>query len=375
MPYTYLDPQKLKMYPVSRRKSKTGIQDIAIDPDAPPPKGFGIDNIINETADRILAAKEKSASIILAYGAHLVKNGLAPVVLKMMEHGWITHTATQGAGCIHDWEFAWLGRSEEDVRENVASGTFGTWEETGKYINLAVTAGAIDNMGYGESVGALIFNQGLKLPSREKLWQRLNETVEEPEKLPAIAELYATIVGNDLPPGFHPVPHPFRRYSILAAAYQKNIPCTIHPGIGYDIIYNNPWANGGALGRAAHIDFKIMARSVSYLSGGVFLSIGSAIMAPQVFEKALSFANNILLQRNEKIHDFYILVNDLQKSGWDWTKGEPPKFSPDYYMRFLKSFYRMGGEVRYAAADNRELLPRLYHVLKKKTGETTGLYE
>ncbi len=368
MPYTYFDPAHLKMLPLSERKSKSNIEDITIDPDAPVPETPGLAPIIEETADRILAAKESGASVILAYGAHLIKNGLAPVVIKMMQHGWITHTATQGAGCIHDWEFAWLGRSEEDVRANVAGGTFGIWEETGKYINLAVLAGAINNMGYGESVGALIFNQGFKLPSQKQLRERLTKKNRDPERLPAMAELYAAIVKHNLPPGFHPVPHPFRRTSVLAAAYRRNIPCTVHPGIGYDIIYNNPWANGGALGRGAHRDFNIMAKSVSYLSGGVFLSIGSAIMAAQVFEKALSFANNILLQRGEKVHDFFILVNDLQKSGWDWTRGEPPKSSPDYYLRFLKTFYRMGGRVRYAAADNRLLLPGLYQMLKKKSG-------
>ena len=99
------------------------------------------------------------------------------------------------------------------------------------------------------------------------------------------------------------------------------------------------------------------------------MSIGSAIMAPQVFEKALSFANNIKLQHGEKVENHYLVVDDLQKSVWDWSKGEPPKSSPDYYLRFLKSFYRMGGQVRYLSVDNRVLLHNLYTKLKELTGQ------
>ena len=321
-----------------------------------------------EVAQRILKAREKGASIILAFGAHLVKNGAGPILIKLMQDGWLTHLATQGAGGIHDWEFAYHGRSEEDVRANVASGTFGTWDETGKYINLAVQVGAIKGMGYGESLGALIHNDGMEIPSGAELEDDIKTGVSNKDKfLPAKLELLETLKKFKLPSGLMTIIHPHKKYSIFGNTFQLKVPLTVHPGIGYDIIYNHPYANGAALGRGAHIDFKVFVNSVNNLSNGVFLSIGSAIMAPQIFEKALSFANNLKLQHGEKITNHYILVDDLQQSVWDWIKGEPPKSSPDYYLRFLKTFYRMGGEIKYVSADNRVLLHNLYWKLRELT--------
>ena len=148
-------------------------------------------------------------------------------------------------------------------------------------------------------------------------------------------------------------------------ASRLQLPVTVHCGIGYDIIYNHPLANGAALGRASHQDFQIFSHSVAGLEEGLFLSIGSAIMAPQIFEKALSAVNNLRLQKSQPILTRHlILINDLQESRWDWAQGEPPKSSPDYYLRFLKSFHRMGGSVRYIAADNRLLLHHIYAALK-----------
>jgi len=367
MPYPQINPQRLRVYPLESRKSKSKIETIAADVDSAPPPLSAIQSAaVEEIAQRILSAREKKASVMLAFGAHLIKNGAGPILIQLMERGWITHLATQGAGTIHDWEFAFLGRSEEDVRANVATGSFGTWEETGKYINLAVQIGAIQAMGYGESMGGLIENDGLQIPTAEDLQQQLSARLSgEDELLPAMAELLHTIKAFQLAPGFLPVVHPFKKYSYLAAAYRLRVPVTVHPGIGYDIIYNNPYANGAALGRGAHTDFKIFVHAVQNLSHGVFLSVGSAIMAPQVFEKALSQANNIKIQQGEKIHDHYIHVVDLQESVWDWSQGEPPKSSQDYYLRFLKSFYRMGGTVRYTAMDNRALLHHLYVQLTK----------
>ena len=367
MPYQQIETEKLKVFPLNERKSKSKIEEIIIDPESTPPF---LDSTINESieglAKKILYAKKNNASVMLAFGAHLVKNGAGTILIKMMENKWLTHLATQGAGGIHDWEFAFLGRSEEDVRENVATGSFGTWEETGKFINLAVQVGAIKGMGYGESLGALIENEGLDFPQISDLKDDIfNGLSNKVEFIPAKIELLETLKKFDIQAGFLPVKHPNKQYSIFGNAFRLKVPMTDHPGIGYDIIYNNPYANGAALGRGAHIDFKIFVNSVANLSHGVFLSIGSAIMAPQVFEKAISYANNIKLQLGDKVEDFYVLINDLQESVWDWSKGEPPKSSPDYYLRFLKSFYRMGGAVQYVSLDNRALLHNLYWKLKE----------
>jgi hypothetical protein len=128
----------------------------------------------------------------------------------------------------------------------------------------------------------------------------------------------------------------------------------VHPGIGYDIIANHPIFNGAVIGRAATVDFQTICRSIDNLTDGVVLSIGSAIMAPQVFEKAISCVNNVRLQDGEAAirgHDIFVV--DLQDGGnWDWTTGEPPKTNPAYYLRFCKSFARMGGVMHYVQSDN-----------------------
>ena len=146
----------------------------------------------------------------------------------------------------------------------------------------------------------------------------------------------------------------------------RRIPLTVHPGIGYDIIATHPMFNGAAIGRAAEMDFRYFGTAVESLDNGVVLSVGSAIMAPQVFEKSISCVNNIRLQESRAIvHGHTIYVVDIQDGGnWDWTKGEPPKDNPAYYLRFCKSFSRMGGVMHYLQCDNVTFLHNLYHWLK-----------
>ena len=364
MPYPQIEPEQIKVYPLEQRKSKSQVKDISVNPKTKIDPGAMTPGI-EETVKRIKHARENGAAVILAFGAHLIKNGLAPVVIQLMEMGWVTHVAGNGACGIHDWEFSWLGRSEEDVRANVPHGQFGTWEETGKYINLAVQVGAARGMGYAESLGALIEEEELIIPQPSDLVDQIQQSLPEGDDLTAAKmDLLRTIRKFNLSAGEWHIKHATKKYSIFGAAYRLNVPATIHPGIGYDIIYNNPFANGAGLGRAAHTDFKVMVNSVNNLSNGVFLSVGSAIMAPQVFEKSISFANNLKLQKGEPItHDHFLVVNDLQESTWDWSQGEPPKESPDYYFRFLKSFYRMGGEVKYIAGDNRAFLTNVLQQL------------
>jgi len=144
------------------------------------------------------------------------------------------------------------------------------------------------------------------------------------------------------------------------------VPLSVHPGIGYDIISNHPMFNGAVIGRAADVDFRRFGGAVESLDGGVVLSIGSAIMGPQVFEKSLSCVNNLRLQQGRAIvagHQLFVV--DLQDGGgWDWTRGEPPKTNPAYYLRFCKSFARMGGGLHYVQADNLAFIHHLYHELQ-----------
>jgi hypothetical protein len=304
-------------------------------------------------ARQIKAARPRNAGVMFLYGAHLVKNGAAALVERLMEGGWITHLATNGAGSIHDWEFAFQNWSTESVEKNVTTGTFGTWDETGRYLHLALLVGALRQEGYGMSLGRFIHEDGVTLPSPQELEKALRDEPAHPLS-PARVELLVAMRQHALAAGRLEVKHPWKHTSIFRNAFRLGIPLTVHPGIGYDIISNHPMFNGAAIGRAADIDFRLFGGGVETLDGGVVLSVGSAIMAPQVFEKSVSCVNNLRLQAGRMIvRQHSIFVVDLQDGGnWDWSKGEPPKDNPAYYLRFCKSFSRMGGTMHYVQCDN-----------------------
>jgi hypothetical protein len=284
----------------------------------------------------------------------------------MMAGDWLTHLATNGAGTIHDWEYAWLGASTESVEKNVATGTFGTWHETATYIHLALMAGALDGLGYGQALGKFILDDGATLPEPEQLAAMIAAQPDHPLTSPR-ADLLSTMRKQHWPAGRTVVEHRWKHASILAQAARHRIPLSVHPGIGYDIISNHPVFSGAAIGRAAELDFKLFGGSLSSLDGGVVLSIGSALMGPQVFEKALSCVNNLRLQAGlDIIRGHSLFVVDLQDGGnWDWTQGEPPKSNPAYYLRFCKSYSRMAGTLHYVQCDN---LMFVHHLLDRLIG-------
>jgi hypothetical protein len=359
------DLARVKVFPLHARKSLTSVEDILIPPDRPaPPVTEEIQNQINRCAAAVRVARARGASVILMYGAHLLRNGAALLLERLMAQGWITHLATNGAGTIHDWEYAWFGRSTESVEQNVATGTFGTWDETSRNIHLALYAGSLRSEGYGASLGRYILEDGAVLPSAVALEKHIRERPSDPLTGPR-ADLLHAMQRLDLPQGRIDVVHRWKHASILAQAFRHNVPFTVHPGIGYDIISNHPIFDAALIGRAAGIDFRLMAGSVEGLDGGVVLSVGSAIMGPQVFEKTLSCVNNVRLQEQRSIvQDHQIFVVDLQDGGqWDWTKGEPPKTNPAYYLRFCKSFSRMGGPMHYLQYDNAAFIHHLHHQL------------
>ncbi|MBN2287855.1 MAG: hypothetical protein JXQ83_00885, partial [Candidatus Glassbacteria bacterium] len=297
------------------------------------------------------------------------KNGLGPVLISLVENGWLTHLATNGAGIIHDWEIAFQGMTSEDVRGGVQRGEFGNWQETGYYLNLALNVGAYRGMGYGEAVGAMIERQALEVPSAQDLEAEAAGCLgTDPERSAAAAELLSVVRRFGLPPGRLEIGHRWKSYSVQAAAFSLGVPFTGHPMFGHDIIYNHPLNYGPLLGRAAERDFLTFAGSVSRISSGVYLSVGSAVMSPMVFEKSMSMAQNLALQAGGSIGGHYLLVVDLARSDRDWSKGEPPEHSPDYYLRYNKSFSRMGGTMRYLSADNRVFLPALHGELSRRCG-------
>ncbi len=367
MPFEQLDRTKLKIKPLAERKNKVVIERDFIPPEAEPRNHTPeFVQTVKEAAERLTLARQKGASRILAIGAHTIKNGLGPVLIRLMESGWVTHLATNGAGIIHDWEFAFQGESSEDVRANVAVGQFGIWEETGRYINLALVIGAFEGKGYGESVGSMIHNEGVFIPSKGELREMIFSYTDHPYwKTAAALDLLDVVERFELPSGWLKVPFPYKKYCVQAAAYRLEVPFTGHPMIGHDIIYTHPLNHGAAVGRTALRDFLTFAHSVNRLEYGVYLSVGSAVMSPMIFEKSLSMAQNLHIQEGKHIDHHYMLIVDLAENRWDWSKGEPPQDRPEYYLRYLKTFSRMGGTMRYLTADNRDFFLALWHELER----------
>lgn len=369
------DRFRIARKPLAQRANRvTADRDLVHSTQAPRSLSAGNAAVVNEIVGWIRAARAARRPVILATGAHTFKNGLAPVLIALMEKGWLTHLASNGAGIIHDWELAWLGATSEHVRRNVEQGEFGTWEETGFFINLALAAGAFEGRGYGESVGRLIETEGLDLPSEADLEQVVRATLAaDPARAAAAADLLGLARRFGLTPGRLAIPHRWKATSAQAAAFRLGIPFTGHPMFGHDIIYTHPMSCGAAIGRAAERDFLAFVSSVSALEGGVYLSVGSAVMSPMIFEKALSMARNVARQEGRRIAGHRLAVVDLAKSAWDWTRGEPPEEHPDYYLRFNKTFSRMGGTLRYLSLDNRDFLLALWRELAAPTPPSAPL--
>jgi len=313
------DRSQLQLKPLAERKSKSDLS-ILINPNSTPPQ---ISKEEYSRLEKIAEIVKHSSPVVFAFGAHLVKNGLSRILINLMIQGHVQHLLGNGAVSIHDWELAYQGKTEEDVKQYLSKGQFGLWNETGKYINKAIKQN--QELGYGNGLGKFILDGKLK---REH-------------------------VGHQ---------HP--GVSILAHAYHWQIPASISPQIGSDIIYTHPECDGAAIGKAAYIDFLKFANTISKLEGGAYISIGSAITSPMVFEKALSMARNVENQKGRTLNDFHIIVNDIQEGTWDWNKGEPEKSNPAYYLRFMKTFSRAGGKSQYIQMDNRAFLHNLYHLLK-----------
>ncbi len=185
--------------------------------------------------------------IVLAMGAHVIKVGLNPVIIDLMERGFIDGLALNGAGIIHDAELAMVGQTSEDVAAQIGEGKFGMAEETGRILNEAIIEGAEQGDGLGKAVGA-------------------------------------RLVKEDFP---------YKRYSLSARAFELGIPMTVHVAIGTDIIHFHPRVDGAAIGKTSHLDFRIFSSLISKIEGGVFINLGSAVIMPEVFLKALSLARNL----------------------------------------------------------------------------------
>ena len=360
------DSSRVHSKPLKERKNSVDIvQSVILSSTYEAPISSYIMEKADLIAEKIITAHKNDASVIITFGAHTIKNGMGQLLGEMAKRNWVTHLATNGAGVIHDWEFAYQGKSSEDVKTNVQKGEFGTWQETGLYINLALAVGAYHQRGYGESVGKMIVDNGLIIPKREEL---IYEGTHHREHMSSAAwDLLETIDSLHIESGFLPIEHTYSEYSAQAIAHRYQVPFTSHPMFGHDIIYTHKANKGSVIGRTAEIDFLSFVDSVERLEDGVYLSIGSAVMSPMIFEKSLSMVRNALQPIGKDVRNTHIHVVDLQKETWDWSKGEPPMDNPAYYHRFMKTFNRMGCNTHYLQSDNREFLVALFRAIEKRS--------
>ena len=205
-----------------------------------------------------------------------------------------------GAGPIHDFELALIGATTESVARYIQEGQFGLWHETG-WINDIVAAGVRDGLGYGEALGRVIQESGVR-GQRSEDSKAKNQQTDKSANPASSLQL----------PAF-----PHRDVSILAAGYRLRVPVTVHIGLGYDIIHEHPNCDAAALGEASYRDFLIFTEAVSRLEGGVFLNFGSAVMGPEVYLKALAMARNVARQEGRPINKFTTAVFDLLDLGDD----------------------------------------------------------
>ncbi|MFB0566749.1 MAG: hypothetical protein ACETWK_13860 [Candidatus Aminicenantaceae bacterium] len=300
-----LSPKNLRTYSLSLRKSKVDIKDFA----NPLGREKSIVHFIESLPD-ILAAKDfkqflllmkrardRKKSIIFGLGAHVIKVGLNPVLIDLMKEGWITALALNGAFIIHDFEVAFNGKTSEDVDSQLREGEFGMAQETGEMLNKAINAGAEEGLGLGEAVGRML-------------------------------------AASDFP---------YKNVSLLATSYELSIPVTVHVALGTDTIHFHPTTKGEALGKTSLKDFFLFCSLLENFSdGGIFVNIGSAVILPEVFLKALTFV------RNKGIH-----VKDFTTAVFDFIRHYRP------YQNVVKRPVAEGGKGFYFIGHHEIMIPLL----------------
>jgi hypothetical protein len=253
-PYEEFDLSGIQTYPIKSRASKARVDDFA----RPAVPGGSLSAFLdslprilaaadfNDIVRALVAAKRAGAGVVWGIGAHVVKTGLSPVLIDLMERGFVSAVATNGASIIHDFEVAISGATSEDVDESLGPGRFGMADETGRLLNRAINDGVAEGLGIGQAVTRFLASR-------------------QPQ---------------------------FAKQSILVAAARLNIPVTVHVAIGTDITHMHPGASGAALGEGSLRDFRYFVSNVARLGEGVYLNCGSAVVLPEVFLKAVAIARN-----------------------------------------------------------------------------------
>ncbi len=269
--FTPLDLSAVKTYSIKGRKSKVSVEDLGTTVGRG--KSFadfleGLPDIlaasdIREIASKIASTHSGGNVVAMGMGAHVIKVGLGPMIIDFMERDIINMVALNGAGIVHDFELAYTGKTSEDVAAEIDGGTFGMAEETGRMLNEAIKEGVQKGWGIGKSVGQMILDK--KLPFADK--------------------------------------------SILAAGARLGVPVTVHVAIGTDIIHMHPYADGAAIGEGSYTDFKLFSSVISSLDGGFYLNVGSAVLLPEVFLKALTLVRNL----GHKVKNFSTVNMDFMQ--------------------------------------------------------------
>jgi hypothetical protein len=313
MPFPAFDRSRLRIQPLAQRRHDLDLSVLLplsatgsglVHPDLP------------VLGQRLVEARRRGSARILLMGAHVLRDGVACFLIDLMERGLISHIAMNGAGPIHDWEFALVGASTESVARYIQTGEFGLWEETGR-MNDVIRSGAAGGLGLGEALGRAILEG----------------------------------------------PFPHKDVSVLAAGVRLGVPVTVHVGIGYDILHEHPNCDGAALGQTSYQDFLIFTEAVTRLEGGVVLNFGSAVMGPEVYLKALAMARNVAHQEGRVIRHFTTAVFDLIPLEGDHRQ-QAPREDPRYYYRPWKTILVRtvadGGESYYIQGRHRDTVPALY---------------
>lgn len=273
--------------------------------------------------DRIIEARKNGRPVIWSQGAHVIKNCLSRYLIQLMKLGVITHISGNGACSIHDFELAYLGGTSEDVPTAIEDGSFGMWEETGRWMNEALIEGAKNGWGYGESLARYI--------------------------------------------DANPDRFPYKDDCVLYQAWKMGVPATYHIAIGTDIIHQHPIADFEAIGKTTGVDFRRICHAVSQLDGGVFLNFGSAVIGAEVFLKALSIARNLgypTFNITTANFDLIDLGDYRCKIGYE---------DPNYYYRPRKNIVNRpvsrGGKGWHFCLDHQVSIPGLYDRLIEKGWE------
>ena len=314
--YKLFDRSKLTVLPLAERNC---LLDVSI---VQEPKSREIVHpSFNEVASSLRSAMNTGASRVLMIGAHVLRSGMQKYIFDLMTEGNISCIAVNGACAIHDFELALHGKTTECVATYISNGQFGLWQETGQ-LNDIVADAVSDGLGFGEAVGRYIVEK--KLPNAD--------------------------------------------ISLFAKAYELGIPVTVHAGIGYDIIHEHPNCNGAAIGQASYTDFLMFAAAIEELEGGVVMNFGSAIMAPEVYLKALAMVRNSAAKEGREVRKFTTLVCDLHDLP-EKVDAEAPKTSAQYYFRPWKTMLVRtvadGGRSYYVRGFHADTIPQLWTAIKR----------